>query len=101
MSLAVGQALRDYDEAQREVETARANVAASEENLRIIQDQYKEGLARTTDVLDAESVLAESRYGVVRMHYEAYARQAVLLAAMGEDLAAFYEAGSGTPAKEN
>ena len=101
VSLAVGQALRDYDEALREVETARANVAASEENLRIIQDQYKEGLARTTDVLDAESVLAESRYGVVRMHYEAYARQAVLLAAMGEDLAAFYEAGSGTPAKEN
>jgi len=101
VSLAVGQALRDYGEALKEVETARANVAASEENLRIIEDQYKEGLARTTDVLDAESVLAESRYGVVRMHYEAYGRQATLLAAMGEDLVAFYEAGPGAPAKEN
>jgi outer membrane protein len=93
VSVAVGKALRDFREALKEVETARANVAASEENLRIVEDQYKEGLARTTDVLDAESVLAESRYGVVRMHYQAYARQAALLAAMGEDLPAFYEAG--------
>ncbi len=97
VSLAVGQARRDYEEALREVETARANVAASEENLRIIQDQYKEGLARTTDVLDAESVLAESRWRVVHMHYQAYARQAALLAAMGEDLVVFYETGLAAP----
>ena len=94
VSIAVAQALRDFNEALRQVETARANVAASEENLRIIEDQYKEGLARTTDVLDAESVLAESRWQVVRMHYQAYARQAALLAAMGEDLPSFYEAGT-------
>lgn len=100
VSLAVGQTLRDYNEALREVETARANVAASEENLRIIEDQYKEGLARTTDVLDAESVLAESRWHVVHMHYEAYARQASLLAAMGEDLVAFYEKGLTAPPEE-
>ena len=72
-------------------------MAASEENLRIIEDQYKEGLARTTDVLDAESVLAESRWRVVQMHYRAYARQAGLLAAMGEDLPSFYERGSRPP----
>jgi outer membrane protein TolC len=79
------------------VDTARTNVNASEENLRIIQDQYKEGLARTTDVLDAVTVLAESRWQVVQMHYRAYARQAALLASMGEDLPAFYEKGLAAP----
>ena len=53
VSVTVGQSLRDFQEALKQVETARANVTASEENLRIIEDQYKEGLARTTDVLDA------------------------------------------------
>jgi outer membrane protein len=100
VSVTVGQSLRDYQEALKQVETARANVTASDENLRIIEDQYKEGLARTTDVLDAVSVLAESRWQVVQMHYRAYARQAALLAAMGEDLPTFYENGLVAPAKE-
>lgn len=93
VSVTVSQALRDYGEALKQVETAKANVTASEENLRIIEDQYKEGLARTTDVLDAVTVLAESRWQVVRMHYRAYAHQAALLAAMGEDMPSFYEKG--------
>jgi len=101
VSVTVGQALRDYQEALKQVATAKTNVAASEENLRIMEDQYKEGLARTTDVLDAESVLAESRWRVVQMHYRAYARQAGLLAAMGEDLPSFYEKGLSAPAKES
>ncbi len=101
VSLVVGQALRDYQEALKQVETAKANVTASEENLRIIEDQYKEGLARTTDVLDAVTVLAESRWQVVQMHYRAYARQAALLAATGEDMPGFYEKGLAAQGKEN
>jgi outer membrane protein TolC len=101
VSVTVGQALRDYQEALKQVDTAKANVAASEENLRIIEDQYKEGFARTTDVLDAVTVLTESRWQVVQMHYRAYARQAALLAGMGEDLPSFYEKGLAAPAKES
>lgn len=100
VSITVGQALRDYQEALKQVETAQTNVGASEENLRIIEDQYKEGLARTTDVLDAVAVLSESHWHVVQMHYRAYARQAALLAAMGEDLVAFYEKGLAAPTEE-
>lgn len=88
--VAASAALRDYREALKETATARLNVTSAEENLRIVEDQYKEGLARTTDVLDAESILAESRFSEVKTYYQAYARQAALLAAMGEDLAAFY-----------
>ena len=73
------------------METAAENVKASEENLRIVEDQYKEGLSRTTDVLDAESVLAESRFSLAERRYRAYTKQAALLAALGEDLPAFYE----------
>lgn len=90
VEVAAGQQLRDFQEALRETGTARANVGASLENLRIIEDQYKEGLARTIDVLDAESVLAESRFAEAQTYYQAYAKQAALLAAMGEDLERFY-----------
>ena len=84
-------ALRDVKQALQEEATAQTNVAAALENLRIVEDQYKEGLVKTTDTLDAESVLAESRFGAVDKRCRAYAQQAVLLTALGEDLPAFFE----------
>ncbi len=84
--------LRAFHQSLREVGTARLNVAAAEENLRMTGDQYQEGLVRNTDVLDAESVLAESRSALEDRRYRAYAQQAALLAALGEDLPAFFEA---------
>mgnify|MGYP001227058331 CR=1 FL=1 len=83
-------AYRDVQVALQEVQTAEANVRASEENLRIVEDQYKEGLAKSTDALDAEAVLADSRFSLAAKRYRAYARQAALLATLGEDLPAFY-----------
>lgn len=84
-------AMRNFQQALREVETARDNVASAEENLRIVEDQYREGMVRSTDALDAEAVLAESRSSLSGKHYRAYAEQAALLALLGEDLAGFYE----------
>ena len=84
-------ALRAFHQSLREVETSRENVLAAEENLRIVGDQYREGLLRTTDVLDAESVLAESRSALAERRYRAYSQQVALLAVLGEDLPAFYE----------
>ncbi|MEW5765114.1 MAG: TolC family protein [Acidobacteriota bacterium] len=94
---AAARAFREFADALRELDTARLNVEASLENLRIVQDQYREGMARSTDVLDAESLLAESRFQAARTHYHAYARQAALLAALGEDLRRFF-AGAQVPA---
>lgn len=93
------QALREFRQALREAETARANVGAAVENLRIVGDQYREGLARNTDVLDAEQVLAESRFSLAQKNLQAYARQAALLASLGQDLPAFYSGldGPGAP----
>jgi len=89
-------AWRSWVRARRELETARADVASAEENLRIVSDQYREGLARSSDVLDAETLLARSRYDAVRRHYEIYRAQAELLAAAGRDLGAFYAATAAT-----
>jgi outer membrane protein len=86
----VDQAWRDFAQAQREAETARKNVEAAEENLRIEEDQYKAGLVRTIDVLDAESTLAESRFSLVNQHYTAYLKEGILAAAAGLDLPAVF-----------
>lgn len=88
---AAAAALRAFRQSLREMETAGANVASAEENLRIVGDQYREGLVRNTEVLEAESVLAESRSALADRRYRAYAQQAALLATLGEDLPAFYE----------
>jgi outer membrane protein len=90
LGIQVDQAYRDYLQALKESATAQTNIAASEENLRIEEDQYKAGLVRTTDVLDAESVLAESRFSLVNQHYNTYLKQGVLLTVTGEDLPTFF-----------
>jgi outer membrane protein len=90
LEIRVDRAYRDYLQALREAATAQTNVEASEENLRIVEDQYKAGLARSTDVLDAESTLAESRFALVNQHYNAYLKQGALLTVAGEDLPTFY-----------
>jgi len=89
---------RDYEQSLRETVTARSNSAAAEENLRIVEDQYRAGLARTTDVLDAEAILAESRFAVANQHYTAYLRQGALLGAAGVDLVPFF--GAATASRE-
>ncbi|MEJ2367575.1 MAG: TolC family protein [Acidobacteriota bacterium] len=90
VEIKVDQAYRDYRQALQEVKTAETNVTAAAENLRIEEDQYKAGLAKTTDVLDAESVLAESRFALVAQHYSAYMKQGILLGITGRKLAQFY-----------
>jgi len=91
----VDTAYRAFRRALREARTAARNVAAAKENLRIEEDQYKAGMVRTTDVLDAEALLAASRFELIARHESAYARQGRLLALAGRDLAAFYRGVSG------
>lgn len=90
VEIGVDQAWRDYQQALLEADTARLNEAASAENLRILKDQYGEGLVRSTDVLDAESLLAESRFTLAAARTRAYLKQGALVALVGEALPAFY-----------
>ncbi len=88
-------ALRAVAQARREAATARENVAAAEENLRIVTDQYQAGLARGSDVLDAEALLADARLAEASRKLEIYGRQAEVLALTGRDLATFYGGNGG------
>jgi outer membrane protein TolC len=90
VAILVDQAWREYQQSLQEAITARLNEEASAENLRILEDQYREGLVRTTDALDAEALLAESRFTLAAQRYRAYQKQGALLALCGENLAAFY-----------
>jgi outer membrane protein TolC len=92
LEIQLDQAYRDFEQARREAATSETNISAAEENLRIEEDQYKAGLARTTDVLDAESVLAESRFALVNQNYNVYLKQGIILSTAGEDLPAFFVA---------
>jgi len=95
----IDRAYRDYRQALREARTARANITAAAENLRIEEDQYRAGLVDTTDVLDAEALLAQSRFSLIAQHYSAYLKQARVLALAGRDLAAFYRTVRGAAAQ--
>ena len=67
----------DYDISLVNVEVAREDIAYAEENLRITELKYKEGLQRQLDLLDAVSNLtrAQSNYvAVVRTVFENYFR---------------------------
>ncbi|HPF35404.1 MAG TPA: TolC family protein [Candidatus Krumholzibacteria bacterium] len=89
--LAVASAWNAWLRSRREAATARTNVAAAAENLRIVSDQYRNGLARAADALDAEALLASARFTELTRRHAAYRAQARLLAAAGYDLAAFYD----------
>ena len=97
LDIGVDEAWRDFTQALREADTARTNVEAAEENLRIEEDQYKAGLSRTIDVLDAEAVLAESRFSLVNEHYTAYLKEGLLAAAAGLDLPTVFAAAAPAP----
>ncbi len=92
LRIEVDRAFRDFTQALREADTAKVNIEASEESLRIEEDQYRAGLSRTIDVLDAEAVLAESRFALVNQRYTAYLKEGILLAAAGVDLPSFFDA---------
>jgi outer membrane protein len=83
-------AYREYNDALEEYNTAKLNVNSSSENLRIVEDQYKEGILKTTDFLEAETLFAESRFKEVESLHKVVALEAEILAVMSEDLKAFF-----------
>ncbi len=65
-------ARRGIEQAQRRLELARAAVAQARENLRIRTDRYAQGLEKTTDVLNAEVLLADQELAHLETLYRYY-----------------------------
>ncbi len=63
-------ARRGIEQAREQLSFAKAAVEQARENLRIRTDRYAQGLEKTTDVLDAEVMLAKQRLGYLRTLYQ-------------------------------
>jgi outer membrane protein len=90
LTIQLTEAYRNYSNAIKEYETAQQNAYSAFENLRIVEDQYKEGLLKTTDFLEAEAIFTENRFKEVQGLYKVIALEVNILALMGEDLKTFF-----------
>jgi len=63
-------ARRDLESARERIDQARRAVEQAEESLRIRSDRYQEGMARTTDLLQAEATLSERRLAYLKALYD-------------------------------
>ncbi|HEY7528524.1 MAG TPA: TolC family protein, partial [Candidatus Deferrimicrobiaceae bacterium] len=71
-------------EAEKRKAVAEVAVARAEENLRIQNDRYKEGLSISTEVLDAQTLLTRAKVDRQNATYDLFESQYRLLAARGE-----------------
>lgn len=84
------EAYREYIDTTEEFNTAKLNVNSSLENLRIVEEQYQEGLLKTTDFLEAETIYAESRFKEIESLHRILTVQAKIAAIVGEDLKLYF-----------
>ncbi len=87
-------------EASERIPVARKAVELAEENLRVIRDQYSQGIVSTTDVLLEEDRLSHSRLSYYRALYDYHNAFASLTNATGGPLDAFSTAAPATPAPD-
>ncbi len=71
------QAILDYRSAgndarvaARRIEVAQTAIAQAEENLRINQDRYREQVGTATEVLDAQTLLTQTRTDLARAQFD-------------------------------
>jgi outer membrane protein TolC len=72
------------NEAAKRKGMAEVAVARAEENLRIQNDRYKEGLAISTETLDAQTLLTRAKFDRQNAAYDQFEARFRLLAARGE-----------------
>jgi outer membrane protein TolC len=72
------------DEAKARRAVAREALAAAEKALVILEDRFAQGVARTTDLLDAETEAHEARVRDTEAHYDVMRALGTLRFAIGE-----------------
>lgn len=84
IALSVKSAHLAMTEAEKKKAVAGVAVARAEENLRIQNDRYKEGLAISTEVLDAQTLLTRAKVDLRNAVYDLFEARYRLLYARGE-----------------
>ena len=90
VALSVKRAHLDIAEAEKRKAIAEVAVGQAEENLRIQKNRYREGLAISTEVLDAQTLLTEAKVAFSNATFDLFESRYNLLAERGE-LFAFLE----------
>jgi len=86
VELEVNRAYLAMVDSERKINTAQMQVRQAEENYRITNDRYKEQLTTNTELLDAQTLLTQSRNSYLRALAEFNIAKAGLLRAMGRGL---------------
>ncbi len=81
----VRKAFYDLDAARQRIEVSSAAVSEGEESLRILKDRFRAGMARTIDVLDAETALTRARTNRAQALYDYNVALAALDLAVGRE----------------
>jgi outer membrane protein TolC len=83
VSLEVKKAIFKYNEAIKKIEMTESSLAQAEENLEMTKDNYKEGIAKITDVLEAQSSWQEAYTNYIEAKTEFKLNETKLMKASG------------------
>ncbi len=84
VALELATAINDARIARKRIEVTQTSIRQSEENLRINRDRYQERVGTATDVLDAQTLLTQSKTEHFRALYDFQTASARVRRAMGE-----------------
>ena len=83
MELEMAQAANNLDEARLEVEVAQRSLSQCDENLRIVNNQYKAGMTTLTEVLEAQTLWQQAYESHVEARFQEYLMRSKYLKAAG------------------
>ncbi|OPX25402.1 MAG: hypothetical protein B1H02_01600 [Candidatus Latescibacteria bacterium 4484_107] len=83
ITLEVTQSVLALQEAREKVAATQENVAQAEENYRVTNEKFKQGMATNTDLLDANTMWTQARMECVQALADHYVAEAKLEKAMG------------------
>jgi outer membrane protein TolC len=84
ISLEVAQNYLNFAQAKQRISVAEQTVKQAEENNRVTNDEYKQGLVPNTDVIDAETALLQSKMNYTQTLVDYELAQAGLEKAIGQ-----------------
>jgi len=72
LAISVEQAFDDYVRSLDNIEVSKHNLASAEENFRVLNKRYGEGLERSTDILQGEATLSGAKLEYNQSIYDSY-----------------------------
>ena len=84
--LEVKQAFLKTGESEKNIITVKKAIEQAKENFRISEERYKEQMATSTDVLDAQTLLSKTKTNYYNALYDYKISKAALYRAMGQEI---------------